>query len=162
MHGKIWKHRRHTMGQLRVCKFCFKPLSGKQRGFCCDKCRHEWWSAVRKKGAEMLHVELSADGRALANLGMRSASGHAEKNMPGWTGMALDLLNEYPAPDEFMCEDFRDWSARKGLPNPPSKRSFGTVFVLASKRNIITRVRYDQVTNKTAHMATASVWRKIA
>jgi len=102
-------------------------------------------------------------GEVLRDQGMKRAIDHAEQVVPNWADLATAKLIEYIKIHphlEFMGEDVRVWAHQRGLLEPPHKRAWGGVIMIAAKKGLIVRVRIGQVKNPNAHRANASVWRK--
>lgn len=103
------------------------------------------------------------DGKVLRDAGMKQAIDHAEQEVPNWSDLALEKVREfirYYPHLEFMTEDVREWAHYKGLPQAPSKRSWGGVILKASKQGIIVKVGIGQVKNPKAHCANANIWKR--
>lgn len=103
------------------------------------------------------------NGNELKNQGMQLALFNADKKTSGWSQMALDALIEYIKKyphTSFQAEDIRTWAKHNGLPDPPSKRAWGAVIVMAKNKELIRFDGYRRVTNPKAHRTPAAVWRK--
>lgn len=104
-------------------------------------------------------------GTYLKEEGIQTAVSNADRKIPGWSIMAMKLFVEFLQASPkigdgtFMTEDVRAYALAKGLPNPPSKRAWGSIIVKAKKNRIIKFVGYDQVNNPKAHRANAARWR---
>jgi hypothetical protein len=99
----------------------------------------------------------------LRDMGMAKAVKHADEVVEKWSDKAFTWLCRYlmmfEPGYEFMSEDFTAWAYANGLEQPPSLRAIGSIMIKAAKLNLIEKVRIEQVKNKTAHCAFASVWR---
>jgi|TARA_R110000764_G_scaffold50754_4_gene111483 hypothetical protein len=97
----------------------------------------------------------------LKNKGINAAVDNANKTIKGWSQMAANFLIDYmESNDEFMAEDVR-LASRGIVPEPPSKRAWGSIFSVAAKNNIIKRIGYNTVKNPKAHGTPASVWQVV-
>ncbi len=59
--------------QNQVCKNCGSPLkqsSGKQKIFCCDKCRYTWWNHNRRE--KIYHLKCYQCGKEFISCGNRN------------------------------------------------------------------------------------------
>ena len=94
----------------------------------------------------------------LRDTGIKQSMDNANHKNPNWTDMALNFLITYAKSNpEFLCEDVRKASIGK-VPHNVNSRSWGGVFVKASKLNIIEFSRYERVKNKNAHCTPATLW----
>lgn len=97
--------------------------------------------------------------------GMEVAEANAEINHPGWNKMAYqmfqDWLEGWPTGYQFLIEDFRLSAQIRGLPDPPSNRSFGGMAVRARNEGIIKSAGLTQTKNKLAHSCFATLWQKL-
>lgn len=103
-----------------------------------------------------------ATGPELRDKGIRKAESTAERNVPGWSEMALDALKSfisiYPS-REFQTEDVRQWAHAHGLPDA-NGRAWGAVVLKAKREGLIRSIGIGPVSNKTAHCAFAARWVK--
>jgi len=111
-------------------------------------------------------MELAEEGEALAMQGLQRATDKADKDSPGWKERCYSLFKEWinlkPAYFEFMTEDFRNHLERNAkIETPNSKTAYGFIPLKALREGLIERWGYGKVSNKAAHAANASVWRKI-
>lgn len=92
---------------------------------------------------------------------MQRAEDHANKVHPDWSAKAYDFLLGYAEINsEFMAEDVR--LAGQGLvPEPPSKRAWGSVIRRAAVNGIIRRLGFRSVKNAKAHSAPCGVWKSL-
>ena len=100
-------------------------------------------------------------GEELKKKGMTRAVKHAEDLHPDWQKKALDFLYIYlknhSIGHRFSGEMVRVES--KGIvPTPPHLRSWGAVFLNASRRGWIKKVGHVTVSNPSAHACFASEW----
>lgn len=95
--------------------------------------------------------------RAERDEGMAQALQHAERVQPQWGDVAYDALVDYAAQNRtFTSYDFRkDYHAR-GLPNPPTDKAFGPVFLRAVKEHVIAKVGYEQ--HPERHASPTPLW----
>ena len=100
-------------------------------------------------------------GTELRDEGMAAAVAHANQESPNWIDVAFAYLRGYALiHKEFMAEEVR--AASHGLvPEPPSKRAWGAVFMRAAKENILKRKGFRNVTNPKAHSTPATLWEVI-
>lgn len=100
------------------------------------------------------------EGQELRDLGIKKALDNANKVFD-WAELAYKFLLIYTKSNkEFMAEEVR--AASIGIvPEPPSNRAWGGVFVHASKSKLIKRIGYKQVTNPKAHRTPATLWEVI-
>jgi len=98
-------------------------------------------------------------GRALRDAGMEQAANHANAQHDKWTDKALAFLRKYLGytAEEFQTEDVR-MAGLNVLPEPPSKRAWGSVMVAAVKQGLIKKTGYAPVSNPRAHRTPATVW----
>lgn len=108
--------------------------------------------------------EFNFTGTQLRDAGMKLASESAEQDSWGWNETAYQLLTEFVKTknyyDEWMCEEFREFAMEKGLPEPPSKRAFGSVIIKAAKNNLVQKIGYGITTNPKCHATPATLWAK--
>jgi hypothetical protein len=99
-------------------------------------------------------------GELLKQSGMKASEDNANKHNSRWSDDAFDYLIVYilEHDDSFMAEDIREFARKNGLPDPPSKRAWGSVISRAKKTKIIKFHSYDQVSNPRAHRANAVRW----
>ena len=98
-------------------------------------------------------------GLQLAVADTNAAMQNADRQFDGWTDEAYFMLQEFlKKSKQFMCEEFREFCEKKGLPVPPSKRAFGGIIMRAKYDGLIRKIRLQNVKNPKAHMANAAVW----
>jgi len=104
--------------------------------------------------------QVPPSGNDLRDRGMQQAVEHADKTSTGWSDVAYAFLVEYLATHrEFMTEDAR--LASHGIvPEPPSKRAWGSVIIRAAKSGLIKRIGFRNVKNAKAHSTPAAVWQR--
>jgi hypothetical protein len=66
-----------------------------------------------------------------------------------------------PGHGNFLTEDFRKYAETTDLPEPPSKRAYGSVIVRARKKGLIYKVGYGKPTNVLAHGTPATLWHAV-
>jgi hypothetical protein len=117
-----------------------------------------------RDGESVNQLYLNFTGRALRDSGMKVARLNADSRVLGWSELALGYLKEFICvrPEfEFTGEDVRLFAESKGFHSPASKRVWGSVMMSAAKQGIIRKVGTAPVKNPRAHMAFASVWRRV-
>ena len=102
----------------------------------------------------------SMTGKSLRDKGIAQAVDHADAVVDNWSRLAYAFLERYcrsRSHREFMIEDVR--KASIGIvPEPPSKRAWGPIAMMAVRNGLIVRSGYRAVTNKYAHYTPATVW----
>lgn len=114
----------------------------------------------------MATIQLNVfEGRKNRDAGIAKAVGHAEKNNPGWNDKAFDMFKEWlsgwPSSFTFLMEDFRKCAQIRGLPDPPSARSFGGIALRAKFAGLIKSNGLKPTTSVTAHRCYANEWQKV-
>ena len=98
------------------------------------------------------------EGMQLRDLGIKQSESHANEVEQNWSEKAYSfLVNFCRSHRVFMAEDIRD-SSIGIVPEPPSQRAWGAIFVKAAKSGLIKRVGYGQVKNPKAHCTPAAIW----
>ena len=101
------------------------------------------------------------EARKLRDEGINKAIDHADKKDDKWSEKAYKYFLYYlKSHCEFMAEDVRIASAGI-IPEPPSKRAWGAIFVKAVKEGLIERKGFRNVKNPKAHLTPATLWEKI-
>ena len=105
-------------------------------------------------------------GMQLRDAGIQRAEDNANikhSYLPSdWSEGAYRYLLTYCAIHrKFMAEDVRVSSADI-IPEPPSLRAWGAVFVRAVKAGIIQRKGYQNVSNAKAHRTPATLWEVVS
>lgn len=103
-------------------------------------------------------------GKELKQAGIHLAAEHADQVKPGWLDEAINDLKVFLLwnTSPFMCETFRVFAEQEcQLPPPPHARAYGAVMQRAKREGLIEHAGYKQVSNPRAHMANASLWRKV-
>lgn len=100
----------------------------------------------------------SIKGNELRDLGINQSLENAEDKCEKWGALAYSFLLQYiKEKDTFMAEDVR--VASEGIvPEPPSKRAWGAILVMAKKNEIIKSVGFSSVKNPKAHRTPATLW----
>lgn len=94
----------------------------------------------------------------LRDKGIEQAIDNAEATHDNWGDLAYSFLIGYAMlHTQFMAEDVRV-SSIGIVPEPPSKRAWGGVFVRAKKSGLIKSVGFGCVKNPKAHRTPATVW----
>ena len=98
------------------------------------------------------------EGNKLRDLGINQSFENAENNSEGWGKCAYSFLLQYiKTNNTFMAEDVR--VASKGIVSePPSKRAWGAIFVMAKKNKLIKPIGFRNVKNPKAHRTPATLW----
>jgi hypothetical protein len=98
------------------------------------------------------------EGNKLRDLGIEQSFENAEIKCESWGSLAYSFLLEYiKENDKFMAEDVR--VASEGIvPEPPSRRAWGAIFVMAKKNKIIKSIGFGNVKNPKAHRTPATLW----
>ena len=89
---------------------------------------------------------------------MKKSLDNADKEDESWSQKAYAFLLVYiKTSNKFMAEDVR--VASSGIvPEPPSKRAWGSIFVMARKNKIIKSIGFSNVKNPKAHRTPATLW----
>lgn len=105
--------------------------------------------------------QIDFTGADLRDIGMKKATDNADSKTPEWSELAYKFLLSYiSCHKEFMAEDVR--KASEGIvPEPPSKRAWGSIFVKAAKNKLIVTNGTRPVNNPKAHRANAALWERI-
>lgn len=105
-------------------------------------------------------IDFTFTGQELARSGAKLAEDHAEAEHLGWKDLADGYLLEFLAQHKgtFLAEQVREFAYKRGLPRPPSERSWGGVMMRGSGKEIIKWAGNAQVSNRRAHSATAALW----
>jgi hypothetical protein len=92
------------------------------------------------------------------DVGIKLSKDNADSESDNWSERAYAfLLNYTKSNTEFMAEDVRN--ASLGIvPEPPSNRAWGSVFVTAKKNGLLKRIGYSCVRNPKAHRTPATLW----
>ncbi len=88
----------------------------------------------------------------VANRDMGIAADNADRNAPGWTDAALELVRKFARNQGgalFTVETMR-WVIQSELPAPPDLRAWGSVSRIAAARGYITK------TKRTAPIASSN------
>ena len=98
------------------------------------------------------------EGNKLRDIGINQSFDHAETKSISWGESAYSFLRQYiKSNNQFMAEDVR--VASKGVvEDPPSKRAWGAIFVMAKKNELIRSIGYGRVKNPKAHRTPATLW----
>lgn len=101
---------------------------------------------------------MKEQGEKLRDLGIKQSLENAEDKFENWGLLAYSFLLLYiKENDTFMAEDVR--AASEGIiPDPPSKRAWGGIFVKAKKNKIIKSIGFSSVKNPKAHRTPATLW----
>jgi hypothetical protein len=89
----------------------------------------------------MMQYDLLSYAESKARDGMERALTHAEKDVPGWAGIAYSFLLTYARHHEtFTAEQLTDDALNDPcFPRPETAKAFGTIFRKAMKANIIAK-----------------------
>lgn len=86
---------------------------------------------------DMPRAELRRD------LGVARSQAAAERNVPGWTEIALGYVRKYAQRNApFLTEECRVWAIVQGCPQPQNKKAWGAVMQSAQRRGIIEACGY--------------------
>lgn len=92
------------------------------------------------------------------DIGIEAAKVHADTKEPTWSDKAYKFLLTYCIKNkEFMAEDVRV-ASENHVPEPPSKRAWGSVFMKAAKAKIIKRIGFRNTKNPKSHSTPATLW----
>lgn len=98
--------------------------------------------------------------RQLRDDGIARAAEHAGET---WVTHASRLFDEYirrrPLPT-FTSGDLIAWAHAAGLPEPPTRRAWGSVFTAAKKSGVIVCVGFVAHPDPKRHGAPCRVWRR--
>ncbi|WP_202842006.1 hypothetical protein [Luteimonas saliphila] len=95
--------------------------------------------SIRARDNRTVAIDFAAAMEA-RDLGVQRAAEHANRVESEWTGQALGMLIAFASEQSgpFLIEEARAWAEARGLPEPPDKRSWGSVArSAASKRHIV-------------------------
>lgn len=99
-------------------------------------------------------------GEQLKRQGMKIASESAEEKEPGWNEKAYKFLIEYiKTHEKFLAEDIR-WASVGIVPEPPSRRAWGSIIVRAAREGYIERIGYTTTNSPKSHKTPASLWQR--
>lgn len=95
-----------------------------------------------------------------ADKGIERAISKADKDDPGWSRRALDLLKEFLRQHvgPFMVEELRSYAAVVDFPLPKNARAWGGVIRSAAFRGIVENCGMEKTSNVKAHRTPANVW----
>lgn len=97
-------------------------------------------------------------GRELRDNGIDVALSNAERKNENWGVIAYNFLLEYiKSNKQFLAEDVRI-ASNEVVPEPPSNRAWGAIFVQAKKNRLIKKLGYSEVKNPKAHRTPATLW----
>lgn len=97
-------------------------------------------------------------GNDLRDLGISRALDNAEIHEENWGKTAYKFLLEYSRSNKvFLAEDVRI-ASNETVPEPPSNRAWGAIFIQAKKNNLIKKIGYSEVKNPKAHRTPATLW----
>lgn len=101
------------------------------------------------------------NGAVLRDIGIQRSVHNAQKMDVSWTKKAYSFLVKYAEKHStFMAEDVR--LASEGIvPEPPSKRAWGYIFVMAKKEKLIESIGFKNVKNPKAHKTPATLWKVV-
>ena len=100
--------------------------------------------------------------RERAEQGIESSGAHADAVESGWRFQALALVtafaNEIGRP--FVVEEARAYAEKRGLPDPPDARAYGSVVRLARAKGRIRKVGYAPTASSNG--SPKCLWEKAA
>lgn len=113
-----------------------------------------------------MNPQLNIDfARANRDEGIATAINHANAVNEGWSDKAYAMFKEWlsgwPKGHCFQIETFRVSASARGLPEPPSARSFGYIAVRARKEGLIKSNGQKATSSSTAHRCYANEWEKL-
>lgn len=79
-----------------------------------------------------------------AERGIESSAAHADNVEAGWRYQALAMLTAYSKEIRrpFLIEEARAWATERGLPTPPTAKSWGAVARLAAAKGRIKKAGF--------------------
>lgn len=97
-------------------------------------------------------------GNELRDLGINKSFTNANNQHKKWGSLAYSFLLKYIKENKkFMAEDVR-LASYSEVPEPPSQRAWGHIFVTAKKNKMIKPVGFGFVKNPKAHRTPATLW----
>jgi len=100
-------------------------------------------------------------GKELRDEGIKKSLEHADEKIENWSKSAYDFLKEFAKSNkQFLVEDVRLASAGV-VDEPPSKRAWGGVIVMARKNGVVKKIGYKEVSNPLAHRTPATLWETV-
>jgi len=109
----------------------------------------------------MNQYQLNFEAEKARDIGIQRAVDHADKVTPSWSDRAVELFLAYCQENKgttFMTEDGRWYAEALGLPEPPDKRAWGAIAMMAKKRGVIRGNGYAPQKAVNAHCAPKTVW----
>jgi len=99
----------------------------------------------------------------LAEEAMRRAVEHANRVSQKWSERALSLVVEYATRHEsFRTEHVRVSAELSGFEVPPSRRAWGSVMVVAARKNIIRRSGFAMSAQQgNSHPTPVAFWKSL-
>lgn len=95
--------------------------------------------------------------RAARDAGMRQALEHAEAVHADWKTHAYTFLVQYAKSHaEFISEDVGDAHERAGLPQPPTRRAWGSLYQKAAREGYIAQNGYGR--SRMRHASICPRW----
>lgn len=96
--------------------------------------------------------------------GMNRAVLGAESLIPGWGDMAFEMLKTFlmEHAGQFMMEDVRAYSYKKGLPRPERDQAWGAIVRRAFKSGLIAKIGQGIAKDPTRHRGYTALWERIA
>jgi hypothetical protein len=91
--------------------------------------------------------------------GMNAAIANADSKHNGWSEAAYLFLLASPF-YEFRTEQIREYAYKRGLPNPPSEKSWGAVVRRAMREGMIIKKGMTIAQAKTVHAHPITLWKK--
>ena len=110
---------------------------------------------------KMNQYQLNFEAEKARDIGIQRAVDHADKVTPSWSDRAVELFLAYCQENKgktFMTEDVRWYAEALGLPEPPDKRAWGAIAVIAKRRGVIRGNGYAPQKAVNAHCAPKTVW----
>lgn len=99
-------------------------------------------------------------GEALKEEGMRRAVDHANRETLSWSQRALAAVKAAAILNPHITtEGVAAWAYKRGLPQPPDPRAWGSVMRSAVIRGIVLGDGYEKSANPRAHRRPVQVWK---
>jgi photosystem II stability/assembly factor-like uncharacterized protein len=100
------------------------------------------------------------DAKAARDIGMEKALAHAENTHAGWKHAAYHFLVLYAKQHaEFISEDVGDAHEAAGLPQPPTRRAWGSLYRKAAREGIIVQSGIGR--SRLRHATLCPRWRSL-
>lgn len=98
--------------------------------------------------------------RAKRDAGMTQALDHAEEVNEGWKHDAYTFLLRFAQRTaNFISEDVSGAHEKAGLPQPPTKRAWGALYIKAQREGVIAQDGYGR--SRLRHASICPRWRSL-